>query len=83
MKTAGDAPNGAKPVAKQTLGGLIGELGGAMKTAGDSPYVAKPVARQQTLSGVIGELGGAMHKAGDKTFPAPEAVPVAKSQSLF
>jgi len=44
MKTAGDAPNGAKPVAKQTLGGLIGELGGAMKTAGDSPSGAKPVA---------------------------------------
>ena len=44
MKVAGDAPNGkqvsvptAKPATKQTLSGLLGELGGAMKSAGDYP----------------------------------------------
>lgn len=51
MKTAGDSPYEAKPVAvakpvaNKTLGGLIDELGGAMKTAGDSPNRAKQVAK--------------------------------------
>lgn len=41
MKKAGDAPASSPkpvaPVAKQSLGGLIGELGDAMNKAGDKP----------------------------------------------